>query len=169
MGRLLAPYGIKGWVKVRPYTAAPEALLEYKTWWLATTSGAAGAAKGSWTDFRVSEARPHANTLVAELSGLSTREEAMSWRGALVGVPRTKLPKTAKDEYYWAELIGLEVVNRSAQVLGRVIGLLESGAHPVLRVVGDDGLERLIPLVPVFLDAIDPAAGRIVVDWQLDY
>ena len=177
MGRLLAPYGVKGWVKVRPYSALPDALLDYKTWHLSrhlpdggdAVASRADVAASDWTEFRVVAAKPHADTLVAELDGVTTREEAMAWRGALVGIPRRKLPKTKAGEYYLSELLGLTVINRSAQVLGRVEGLLESGAHPVLRVTGDDGRERLIPLVPAFLDAIEADNGRIVVDWQLDY
>jgi 16S rRNA processing protein RimM len=83
-------------------------------------------------------------------------------------VPRKLLPKTAPDEHYWSDLVGLNVVNRAGRTLGRVVGLLDTGAHPVLR-VESDGAERLIPMVPAYVDAIEPAAGRIVVDWQEDY
>jgi 16S rRNA processing protein RimM len=110
--------------------------------------------------------------MVARLEGLNRREEVAPWRGASIGVPRVSLPTLVAGEIYWADLVGLAVINRSGVTLGRVGGVLETGAHPVLRVVadgrGDDG-ERLIPLVPGYVDAIDVAGARIVVDWQPDY
>ena len=164
MGRLLAPYGVKGWIKARPFTAAPDALLEYGGWWLSTDER-----HEVWREFRVLLARPHVDTVVAALDGLASREAAMAWRGAFVGVPRTSLPKPAAGEFYRDELAGFGVVNRSGKMLGRVSGFLETGAHPVLQVIAGDGSEKLIPWVPAYVDAIDAAAGRILVDWQLDY
>jgi 16S rRNA processing protein RimM len=99
---------------------------------------------------------------------VTTREAAQTLRGFVVGVPRAALPKAAPDEHYWGDLIGLVVVNRAAQTLGHVVAVLDTGAHPVLRIQGDGG-ERLIPLVDAYVDAIEPAAGRIVVDWREDY
>ncbi len=163
MGRLLAPFGIKGWVKLKPFSAAPETMLAYKTWWLASAEG-----KDAWSAYGVNEAQVHGATIIAAIEGVATREAAQALRGFVAGVPRTLLPKAAPDEHYWADLIGFVVVNRAAQALGRVVGLLDTGAHPVLR-VERDGLERLIPVVPAYVDAIDPAAGRIVVDWLEDY
>ena len=162
MGRLLAPFGIKGWVRVKPFTAAPETLLRFKTWWLAPDESK------QWTRYRVVEAQFHGGAIIAAIEGVATREAAHALRGFVAGVPRSSLPKTAPDEHYWSDLIGLDVVNREGRALGRVAGLLDTGAHPVLRVDGD-GTERLIPMVPAYVDAIEAAAGRIVVDWQEDY
>lgn len=162
MGRLLAPFGIKGWVRLKPFTAAPETLLEYRTWWLAPTEG------GEWMRYKVAEAQMHGTAIIAAMEGIATREAAQALRGFVAGVPRALLPKSAPDEHYWSDLVGLDVVNRAGKLLGRVAGLLDTGAHPVLRVEGERG-ERLIPMVPAYVDAIDPAARRIVVDWQEDY
>ncbi len=164
MGRLLAPYGIKGWIKARPYTAAPDALLDYDRWWLARQERGDG-----WRGFRVLESRLHANTVVAQLEGIDVREAAQAWRGALVGVPRDSLPRALSGEYYRDELVGLGVINRDGQPLGRVAGFLESGAHPILQVDAEDGRARLIPWAPAYIDAVDIAAGRILVDWPLDF
>ena len=162
MGRLLAPFGVNGWCRLRPYTAAPDALLDYPRWWLAP------AADAVWREYRVLEGRRHGAAIVAALDGVGTRDEAQALRGWLAGVPRDALPEAGKDEWYWADLVGLAVVNRAGTMLGRVIGLIETGAHPVLRVAAEAG-ERLIPLVAAYVDAIEPAAGRIVVDWLEDY
>jgi 16S rRNA processing protein RimM len=162
MGRVVAPYGVRGWIKVEPYTVLAAALLDYDRWWLAS-------GEGRWSEFAVLSSRPHSNALLAELSGLASREAVQSWRGALVGVPRDALPKPDENEVYWADLSGLKVINRTGEVLGRVVDLLETGAHPVLRVLRDSGDEQLIPLVAAFVDAIELDKGRIVIDWQADY
>ena len=165
MGRVLASYGVQGWIKARAFTAAADGLLAYKTWWLT-------AMDGRQRCFRVREARVHAGALLACLEGLSAREEAASWRGATIGVPREALPALGAGEFYLNDLVGLDVVDRRGERLGCVVGVLETGAHPVLRVragANKDGVERLIPIVPAYVEAIDLAAGRIDVDWDADY
>jgi 16S rRNA processing protein RimM len=165
MGRVTAPYGVQGWIKVRTYTAVPDGLLSYRTWWLE-------APEEGWREFAVLEARVHAAAVVARLEGLDQREQAAQWRGAAIGVPRALLPTLAAGEVYWADLVGLAVINRSGVKLGRVAGVLETGAHPVLRVTVEDDAaraERLIPLVPAYVDALDLAGARIVVDWQPEF
>ena len=165
MGRVTAPYGVQGWIKVRAYTALPDGLLAYRAWWLATKDD-------GWREFAVLEARVHGAAVVARLEGLGLREEAAQWRGAAVAVPRTLLPTLADGEVYWSDLVGLAVINRSGVILGRVAAVLETAAHPVLRVApeGDAARsERLIPLVPAYVDALDVAGARIVVDWQPEY
>jgi 16S rRNA processing protein RimM len=106
---------------------------------------------------------------LAQLSGLADREAAARLNGAEVGVPRSALPVPGDNEYYLADLVGLEVVNRQGERLGRVAAVEEFGAHPVLRVADAAGTSRRIPMVDAFVDAIDLAARRIEVDWQLDY
>ena len=164
MARVLAPYGIQGWIKARPYTASIATLLDYKTWWLAPARDAE-----AWQEFAVRAARQHGDTLVAALDGVPDREAAAQWRGAWVAVPRSALPSPKAGEFYWSDLVGLVVVNRAAEELGRVSKVLETGAHPVLYVESEDGVVRLIPVVAAYVDAIDPAAGRIMVDWPADF
>jgi 16S rRNA processing protein RimM len=162
MGRVIAAYGVHGWIKVRAFTSSPDALIAYRDWWLAKDDGA-------WREFHVNAANGHAGAVVAGLEGLEAREDAALWRGAWVGIPRSALPALDRGEVYLEDLVGLEVVNREGKGLGRVAGLVQTAAHPVLRV--DDGgrSERLIPLVDAYVEAIDVDAGRIVVDWRTDY
>jgi 16S rRNA processing protein RimM len=164
MARVLAPYGIQGWIKARPYTASITTLLNYTSWWLAPARAAE-----AWREFAVRAARQHGDTLVAALDGVADREAALPWRGAWVAVPRSALPEPGTGQLYWSDLIGLVVVNRAAENLGRVSKVLETGAHPVLQVESQDGGARLIPVVAAYVDAIDPATGRIMVDWPADY
>lgn len=161
MGRVLAPYGVSGWIKVRSFSASPTALSAYRRWWLALKDG-------TWREFALVEARPHADTLLAQLDGLSRREDAAAWRGAEIAIPRAALPVPARGEVYLADLIGLNVVNRDGEALGCCAGLLETPAHPVLRVDGGRGAEQLIPLVAAYVHAIDLSTGQIVVDWRTD-
>jgi 16S rRNA processing protein RimM len=166
MGRVLAPYGIHGWLKIRPLSAAPDALLDHARWWLQRGAGA------EWEARSAMDARVHSDTVIARVEGVDSREAAMGWRGALIGVPRSELPAAAEDEVYLADLVGLDVVNREGQVLGVVAAVDDFGAHPVLRVrAGADGgrRERLIPFVAAHVDEVDLASKRIGVDWGSDY
>jgi 16S rRNA processing protein RimM len=161
MGRVVAPYGVKGWIKVRPFTRSTDALLVHRQWWLAKK-------EDDWREFALVEGRRHGGMLVVRLEGLSRREDAVAWGGAAIGVPRAGLPELAAGEVYLADLIGLKVVNRQGERVGQVGGVLETPAHAVLQVADENGSEELIPLVPAYIDAIELANGRIIVDWRIE-
>jgi 16S rRNA processing protein RimM len=169
MGRILAPHGVRGWVKVQPVSESPESLLDYAAWWVRP----AGAS--TWRELRRTAGRMHSGVLLVGLAGVATREDALSLRGAEVGVLRAALPRTKKDEIYWVDLEGLEVVNREGVALGAVAEVVAHGAHPLLRVTrpgggdGGAGPDRLIPYVPAIVDRVDLDARRIDVDWGEDY
>jgi len=154
------------WLKLRPLSAAPDALLRHERWWFQRGPGAAWEARAAL------ESKLHSDTLVARVEGIDSREAAMAWRGALIGVPRADLPAAAAGEVYLADLVGLDVVNREGQALGVVAAVDDFGAHPVLRVrAGPEGggRERLIPFVGAHVDDVDLASRRISVDWGSDY
>ena len=159
MGRVAAPYSVRGWVKVQPYTEYLDSLLDYPVWHLSRDDG--------WQTYRVLEGRPQGHYLVASLEGVEDRDMAQGLRGMEIAVPRAELPAADEDEYYWNDLVGLEVVNAEGVGLGRVSGLLETGSHDVLRVEAER--ERLIPFADPIVLRVDLEAGRIVVDWQPDY
>ncbi len=162
VGRICGVYGIRGWVKVYSYCDPREAILGYQPWLLAR-------ADGRWEPIQVVEGRRHGPTVVARLEGVADRDAAEAFMGREIAVPRGALPSPGPGEYYWSELIGLEVHNTSGVALGRVTGLLETGAHDVLVVRGADR-ERLIPFVePVYVKSVDLDGGTIVVDWEPDY
>jgi 16S rRNA processing protein RimM len=161
LGLVLAPYGVRGWVKIRPYTAQGEDLLGYGGWWMKPSGS------NDWHEVQRVDGRVHSNTVVAQLAGVATREAAQALCGAQIGVRRT-----AGDEIYRFDLVGLEVVNREGVALGKVAAVQDYGAQAILRVVAQEGSaqgERLIPYVPEYVDSVDLAAGRIEVDWQPDY
>jgi len=169
MGRIIAPYGIKGWVKIHAFTQDRATLLEYPTWWIRPRTGSAESAVG-WQEMEIEACREHGATLIAQLAGIGDRETAAALKGADIGVPRTALPVAPANEIYYADLVGLTVVNRQGVRMGQVARVQDFGAHPVLCVT-DEGsaVERMIPFVAAYVDGVDVAAGRIDVDWQLDY
>jgi 16S rRNA processing protein RimM len=162
MGRVAAPYGVGGAIKVQPLSADPAALLAFREWWTCPFDGE------RWTLRRVANSRMHSGMIVGELEDIRTREMAAMLRGASIGIPREQLPPPAPDEYYRADLIGMSVVNRGGHVLGEVAGFVDSGAHPILRIAGGDA-EWLIPWVSQYIDRVDVAARRIEVDWAEDF
>ena len=169
MGRVIAPYGVKGWVKVHAYTEDRATLLDYAAWWIRPRAGSAKDA-GGWREYAVEASREHGASLIAQLAGIGDREAAAMLKGADIGVPRDALPPVAENEIYYSYLVGLEVVNRQGEHLGRVATVQDYGAHPVFRVTDvATGTERLIPFVAAYVDRVDVAAGRIEVDWLPDY
>src|SRR5204862_542565 len=125
----------------------------------------------------ITQARLHNDAVIAAAQELADRDAARALRGARVFVPRSGFPAAAVDEYYWVDLIGADVVNRQGEPLGRVSALIDTGPHSVLCVrrsdaapeASDGEAERLIPFVSAYVDAVDTAGRRIVVDWPLDY
>ncbi len=181
MGRVVAPWGVKGWVKVHAFSENKTTLLDHAVWGIRPRAGAktAGKAAGSgWREYSIEASREHGATLVALLAGIGDREAATLLKGADVGVPRSTLPAREKDALYYSDLVGLAVVNRQGVRLGVVSKVQDFGAHPVLSVTADATekvtgaatvAERMIPFVAAYVDAVDVAARRIDVDWQLDY
>jgi 16S rRNA processing protein RimM len=160
LGRIAAPHGVKGWVKIAPFTAAPGALAEHRRWWLGRD--------GEWTEVEVAEAHVRGGKLVARVTGCTDRDAAGRLRGREIAVPRDVLPEAGPGEYYWADLVGLEVVNREGASLGRVTNVFSTGANDVLR-VGEGRRERLLPFVATVIRRVDLAGRRIEVDWGLDW
>lgn len=159
MGRVAAPFGVKGWVKIQPFTAEPDALCAYDRWWV--QEGA------DWREVEVLESAGHTACVVAKLNGIETREQAAVLRSREVAVPRDALPAASDDEYYWVDLIGMSVRNLADEALGRVESMMDNGAQSVLVVRGER--EHLIPFVEHYVRNVDRSTGRIVVDWGLDY
>jgi 16S rRNA processing protein RimM len=182
VGRILDAWGIKGWFKVLPHSASPEALFSSRRWFVlpperSTRPRRPTEAAGSedWTQpllLQVREAKDHADSVVACSEDIADRNAAESLRGGRIFVPRSSFPMPRDGEYYWVDLIGLQVVNREGVVLGEVRDLMATGAQTVLVLQAEEAgnkVERLIPFVSAFVDQVDTAARRITVDWQPDY
>ena len=184
VGRILDAWGIKGWFKVLPHSASPEALFSSKRWYLlppekqqgrpvraaATPEGAA-----PWTEpllLKVKEAKEHSDSIVACSQDIADRNGAEALKGARVFVSRSSFPTPEDGEYYWVDLMGLQVTNREGVGLGVVHDLLATGPQTVLVLHAEEGgkkVERMIPFVDAFVDKVDLQARCITVDWQPDY
>jgi len=159
LGKISAPFGVRGWSKVTSFTEPPEGILEYKSWSVVKN--------GSARTLKVLQGKPHGKFMVAQFEGIEDRDAAALLTHAEVQVQRDQLPES-DDGHYWADLIGLAVVTKDGVKLGTVDSLMETGANDVLVVKGDS--ERLVPwienevIVKVDLD------GRVItVDWDPDF
>lgn len=169
MGRIAAPYGVKGWVKIQVFTQTLDSLLDYPDWLIGKND--------QWQDAKVDESTTHGEFVVAKFAGCNDRDAAFALRGQEIAVNREELPEPEDGEYYWEDLIGLTVFNRENIELGKVVKLMETGAHDVLVIQGAEAQtagaqatkEILIPFVGIYVLNVDLAQGRIEVDWGLDY
>jgi 16S rRNA processing protein RimM len=165
VGRIADAWGVKGWFKVVPHSASPEALFSSRRWYLQF------AGRGTVL-LRIREAKEHSDAVVATAHDIDDRNAAEALKGAAVFVPRSSFPTPGADEYYWVDLIGLDVVNREGVALGRVKDLMATGPQTVLVLeYEEDGkpAERMIPFVAAYVDDVSLEAKRITVDWQPDY
>ena len=173
VGRIGEAWGLKGGFHVLPYADPPEALLAASCWHLKPPEAARrppGVAALP-AALEIASVRASGDGLIASSPGVPDRTAAEALRGARIFIARSQFPKPAADEFYWADLIGLEVFNRNGQALGSVVDLIDTGPHSVLRIQPSvaDGEEVLIPFVSAYVDSIDLPTRRIVVDWGLDY
>jgi 16S rRNA processing protein RimM len=175
VGRIVGAWGVKGAFRVQAHASKPQALFSSRRWFLQPPPGPRRLLPPL---LRITEVREQASMVVASAQEVEGRDAAEALTGAAVFVARASFPTAGDGEYYWVDLIGLSVVNRDGDLLGTVAGLIDTGAHSVLRVrrpdaaVADatiEAAERLIPFVAAYVDEVDLAARRIRVDWGLDY
>ncbi len=157
LGYISGVHGLKGQVKVFSYTDPREAIFDYQPWLVGPEQKEVTAGEG----------RRHGKTLVVSLPGVDSPEQAREWMQAEIAVRREQLPEV-DGSFYWADLVGLDVVTTGGQPLGQVAKMLETGANDVMVVRGGpDGRERLVPFVMGrFVTRVDLEAGRMEVDWD---
>lgn len=179
MGRVVAPYGVFGWLKVVPDTEAFDGLFDYDTWWLG---------KGDdWRELTVETAKVHNDVLLVKLDGINDRDAAFACKGKQIAVPRESLPEPEENEYYWSDLIGLRVKNQQGIDFGLIVDVFETGANDVLVIKPDavkdvaskvveadvakkDKLEeRLLPFIATVVLEVDIKAKTMLVDWDEDF
>ena len=159
LGRVVGLFGVKGWVKVFSYTDPRQAILDYETWWLDLN--------GRRTQVRLAEGKRHGKSVIVRFDGVNDRDSAAGWLEADISVPRDQLPELEEGSFYWSDLEGLTVVNLGGDTLGCVEQLLETGAHDVLVVKGEQ--EILIPFViGDIVKEVSLAEGLVRVDWEWD-
>lgn len=166
IGRITSVFGVRGWVKVYSYTDPMDNILAYRHW---RVSGS-----GEPVDFRVAEGRRHGPGIIVRLDGVADRDEARRYCDADIRVPVNELPELGDGEYYWHQLVDLDVRTLDDALLGRVVRLMETGANDVLVVRPSkgslDSRERLIPWNPDgVVRSVDLMAGQLVVDWDPEF
>jgi 16S rRNA processing protein RimM len=169
VGHITGAYGLRGGIRVSPYSLDADALLSVKTWWLD---------KPSLRPVQVRNAKSHSGDVTATLVDVSDREAAEALKGATVQVSRADFPELPEDEYYWTDLIGLDAVNLQGEALGKVTDMMHNGAQSILRITPEadpnaapdaKAPERLVPFVDQYVKTVDLQARLITLDWGLDY
>ena len=160
LGKISGIYGVSGWVKVLSYTRPKENILKYSLWLLGTEE--------NWQEMELLEGKPQGKGLIARLKGLEDRDEARKKIGQDIAVLRNQLAELPEGEFYWCDLIGLDVTNLEGVHLGKVTEIFDSGANDVLVVTGET--RHLLPLIlDRYVKEIDPGNNRMIVDWDPGY
>jgi 16S rRNA processing protein RimM len=155
VGAIAGAFGVMGEVRLKSFCTEPTAIADYGP--LFTEDGL--------RSFKITLTRPVANGLGARLAGIKTKEEADALKGTQLYADRTQLPSLSDDEYYHADLIGLEVRDTGGVVLGRVISVDNHGAGDILEISGPDTKGPLmIPFTLAVVPTVDLALGRVIVD-----
>ena len=155
LGVVGAPFGVRGWIKVRSYTSPPERLFDHRLLQLRLPAGV--------QSFRLESTGRSGGQLTAKFVGVTDRDQAQALRGVAICVPRSELPRRDDKYYYRADLIGCEVLNLAGQRLGVVQYFLETPAQVLMVVRGES--EYWVPAVPQHLRRVDLGARQVTVDW----
>jgi len=160
VGKIGAPFGIKGWLKIISFTDPVTNLTEFDHWFLE---------KGDhWETITVNGSQAHGKGIIAKLKGLNTPEEARLFTGKKIAIQRSQLPTLNQDEFYWRDLEGLTVVDQHDKILGKIAYLIETGSNDVLIVKDEQGKEIAIPYLPDdVVKRIDLETKVMHVDWEL--
>lgn len=164
VGKIGAPYGIKGWFKINTYTEIPEGIFEYSPWFVTIN--------GQQQDVKVVEWRRHNKGLIAKFDKVDDRNQAEAWLHAEIFVSADQLPELEGDDFYWRDLKGMQVNASNGYNLGTVSGLMETGSNDVLVVDANRNdafgkTERLIPFIQdEVIIKVDKDQSTITVDWD---
>lgn len=163
VGRIGGAHGIRGWVKIMSYTRPRENIFTYSPWLLQV--------KNAWQEIEIEESQQRGERLLVKMSGIETPEDAREYMNCDIAITREQLPDLEEGEYYWRDLIGLEVFNQDSINLGKISKVTETGANDVL-VISKDGENNkniLIPLVKdIYVKQVDLIAKTMNVEWQLE-
>ncbi len=160
LGQIVGLHGVRGWVKVFSHSDPRENIFSYTPWQVTQA--------GKICDMKVLNWRKQGKGLVAQLDGYDDREQSRALIGAEISILKSLLPKPAKGEYYWADLVGLKVENQEGIDFGKVDHLFDTGANDVLVAKGER--ERLIPFIQgQYILDVDLDAGVIKVDWDAEF
>jgi len=167
LGKLGSSHGIKGWLKITAYTDSVEGIFDYSPWLIFD--------QGQWREVKVNQWRPQGKAVIAELEGVTTREQAQMLTNCEIAILPEQMKELADDEFYHRDLIGCEVTNSNGYNMGVVDQIVETGSNDVLFVKANakdafGKAERMIPFVPEqFILKVDLQGKQILVDWDPDF
>jgi 16S rRNA processing protein RimM len=160
IGKISGVFGVKGWLKITSYTEPRDNIVNYKNWFLKKD--------GDQKSIKVIAGHGQGKGVIAQIEGIEDRDQALTLMGWNIYIDHNQLPAPDKDEYYWADLVGLDVENMEGIQLGKVESLFETGANDVILISGDR--ERAIPFLQgQTVKSIDLETGKILVDWDADF
>lgn len=160
MGYIKGVFGVKGWLKIAANTEYTDSLLDYPEWLLSKD--------GKTLTVNIEAGKLVGDELQVKIEGINDRDQAFQLRGYTIEIPREEFAPTEDDEYYWADLVGMQVINKEGINLGTIKNLMETGANDVLIINGEHG-QILIPFVSQYVENVDTESKTITVDWGLDY
>ena len=160
VGKIAGVFGVQGWCKVFSHTSPRKNILQYSPWYLKRN--------GEWQSIKVLQGRQQGKGIVVQLEGINDRDVAAALNETEIAIKPSQLPELPRDEYYWSDLIGLEVETVAGMPLGKVTDMMATGANDVLIVNGDK--ERLIPFLQKdVVTKVNIEAGLIKVDWDPEF
>lgn len=157
VGRIVAPHGVRGDLRILPDTDRPEIFKKLKTIYIGEKT------------YTLKSARPHKNVYILHVEGVDDRNTAETLVSKIVEVPFSELPKRPEGTYYYFQLIGLAVVTEDGTKVGTLKEIMETGANNVYVIEGEDHKEILIPAIPSCVLSTDIDAGRMTVrlpEWE---
>lgn len=161
MARFGAPHGVGGALRLFVFSRDPSFFLSQKQWWCRRRGGE------EWSLLKVRDCRAATGHWLVTMDEIDDRTAAEGWCNGEIALPRSSFPET--DRYYWCDLVGLRVLTPQDESLGVVAGVMDIGAHDVLRVRDDAGGEILIPFVAAHIQEVHPQDGILRADWQKDW
>lgn len=163
VGRIGGAHGLRGWLKIMSYTRPKENIFTYSPWLVHVDN--------TWQEIEIEESQQRGERLLVKMPGIENPEDARVYMNCDIAITREQLPALDEGEYYWHDLIGLEVFNQDEINLGKISEVTETGANDVL-VVSRDGENKKSILVPLVMDVyvkqVDLIARTMHVDWQIE-
>lgn len=157
VGHIIGVYGIKGWLKIESFTRPPENIFSYRPWYIKKDK--------DWQELNLLEGKNHGKGLIVALENIIDRDVARELIGLDISILRSQLPELNPGEYYWNDLLGMDVIDQHDSVLGQLQQIIETGANDVLVVEGES--RHLIPLIwGLYVLEVDQDKGTIRVDWE---
>jgi len=167
LGEIVGVWGVKGWVKLHSYTRPRADIANYSNWWLQSDNKSSRFSSPQAVE--ILNCREQGQGVAAQIKGVNDRDTAATYKGLRILIKKTDLPELSAGEYYWQDLIGLNVSTVEQLDIGIIESILETGANDVLVIKINDDEDVLIPNIPEVVKNVDLKLGTMIVDWDPSY